>query len=93
MILALLFRGVFWAVFDIKSKAVLNTNINSKYRTSMLSTFSFLTELPYILLAPILGYGIDKYGYSITILVFTGLICLGLLVSHFKFRNLKHNND
>jgi MFS family permease len=84
MIVAVLIRCGLWAMLEIRSKTTINHAVPSKYRTSLLSTFSFLSELPFVILAPMFGIGIDKFGFSFTLATFVLLSSFLIFISQIK---------
>jgi len=75
--ISLLYRNFFYPFIDIMASNTINRFVESKYRTTTLSTFIMIKKLPYVLFAYIIGRSIDKISPSRVSLWFS--ILLGVL--------------
>jgi phosphate/sulfate permease len=81
---SVIFRNLFYSVFNVASSDLINHKVDSKNRTTTLSTFSLLKKIPYVLFAFVIGKSLDSIG-SVTVSFYLSLIFLGafLLVLFF----------
>ncbi|MFP3306075.1 MAG: MFS transporter [Thermocladium sp.] len=82
LILILLLLFGLSLIYPIRSSSIIsweNELIPSNYRATMLSSFSFIIRIAYMLVPPLIGYLIGSYGYSFTYLVVGILSLVGVI--------------
>lgn len=86
----IVFRNGFILLFENASSAVINQNTESKYRATTLSTYTMMSNVPYVLSAYYLGSLMDFYSphtvvFILGVLLFlisgTGLVAMRKVVA------------
>lgn len=65
---SLLARNIFYPIVNTISSATVNRLVESKYRTTTLSTFNMIRALPYVLLVAVVGLMITQSNAAIVVL-------------------------
>jgi MFS family permease len=82
--ISLIFRSSLQSIFGNLSSIEINNSTESKYRSTTLSTFNMIKNLPYVLTAYFVG-GISDYVSAKTVSFYLGIALVGLLgVNLFK---------
>jgi len=72
------------------SSNIVNREISSTHRATALSSLALIQSLPYIVLAPAIGFFADKNQYDLIIIGIVGIISIGIFLSimlYFRFKN------
>ena len=75
----ILIRNSLFPVFNIISYTEINKNIESKYRTTVLSAFSMFKQVPYVISAFFIGYLTDIFT-AVNVAFLLGIIFLILII-------------
>jgi len=87
--LLLVLRNGILEIFGNNASAIIHAQTESKYRATTISTYSFLSQIPYVLLIVPLGYLMDLWSVHTTVLFF-GVLLLGFVGIGVVFRNRSH---
>lgn len=82
--ISLILRVIFQVLFRNLTSVVINRNTSSKFRATTLSTFSFLRNMPYIIIAYYVGYLMDFFSGKVFAL-FMGILLLIVLFIQLLF--------
>ena len=82
----LMVRSAFEGIFGNLASIIVNNNTQSKYRATTISTFHMIKNIPYVLLAFLIGSISDRIS-AMNMAVILGGILLGLIGLGLKFGN------